>query len=196
MGDMGGRMQNRAKLVAIALLAGAVLFNLVTLWPQVSVPAPVLNDATLHIPLSARAAEALERGEDPTDPWVSYFVQGYPLFRHYQHLPHVVTALLYEGLGQKVPLRTVYDWISYLLLCTFPLSIYWAGRRVGFAAIPAALAGVIASLLSTNGLYGFDISSYVWRGFGLYTQLWGMWLIGPALAGITLSSPLSRTVST
>jgi hypothetical protein len=55
-------------------------------------------------------------------------------------------------------------------------------RRFGFAVLPGAMAGLLASLLSTNTLYGFDFASYVWRGAGLYTQLWGMVLLPPAVA--------------
>ena len=180
-------MKDRTTLVAILLLAGAVLFNLVALWPEVALEAPVLNDDTLHLALVGRTVEALERGEDPTDFWVPDFVQGYPLFHHYQHLPHLATALLYRGLGGTLPLRTLYDLIRYLLLCTFPLSLYWAGRRLGFRASAAALAGLLASLLSSGGLYGLDFSSYVWRGYGMYTQLWGMWLLPPTLAGLYIT---------
>ena len=180
-------MKDKANLLAGLLLVGAVLFNSVVLWPEVALEAPVLNDDTLHLTLVRRTVEALERGEDPTDFWVPDFVQGYPLFHHYQHLPHLVTALLYKGLGGALPLRTLYDWIRYLLLCTFPLSVYWAGRRLGFRALPAALAGLLSSLLSSGGLYGMDFSSYVWRGWGMYTQLWGMWLLPPTLAGLYLT---------
>ena len=179
-----GSTMKRSTWITILLLAGAIAFNLAVLWPEVAVETPTLNDNTLHLALVRRAADALERGEDPTDPWVSTFVEGYPLLHHYQHLPHVATALIYEGLGGTVPARTVLDWIQLLLLSTFPLSIYWTGRRLGFEAVPSALAGVVSSLLATNGLYGLDWASYLWRGYGLYTQLWGMWLLGPAVAGL------------
>ena len=44
------------------------------------------------------------------------------------------------------------------------------------------MGGLVASLAATNGLFGFGFSSYVFSGFGLYSQLWGMMLIPPALA--------------
>ncbi len=55
-------------------------------------------------------------------------------------------------------------------------------RGFGFDRLAAALAGLAASLLATDGLYGFDLASYVWRGYGMYTQFWGMVLLPPALA--------------
>ena len=32
------------------------------------------------------------------------------------------------------------------------------------------------------GGYGYEVGSYVWRGYGMWTQLWGMWLLPFALA--------------
>src|SRR5206468_2457060 len=42
--------------------------------------------------------------------------------------------------------------------------------------------GLVAPLVSTNALYGLDDVSYVWYGYGLYTQLWGMVLLPLAIA--------------
>ncbi len=149
-------IQYKPTLLAGVLLVAAVAFNLVVLHLELSLDAPDLNDNVLHYALIERTVEAVERGEDVTDHWVPYIAQGYPLFHHYQHLPHVATALLYKLLGEIVPLRTLFLGVGYLLLCTFPLSIYWTGRRLGFSALP-------------------------------YTQLWGMWLLGPAVAGLYLT---------
>ena len=55
-------------------------------------------------------------------------------------------------------------------------------RRFGFGYLAAGFSGMAAPLLATNGLYGFDFASYVWRGYGLYTQVWGMFLLPLALA--------------
>jgi hypothetical protein len=45
---------------------------------------------------------------------------------------------------------------------TLPLSVYWTGRRLRFGGLPAALVGMIASLLSTEGL----ISGSLWGCWG------------------------------
>src|SRR5439155_20062316 len=63
------------------------------------------------------------------------------------------------------------------LLSLFPLSIFISMRRLGFPLLTAGLGAVASPLLSANFLYGFDYGSYVWRGSGLYTQLWGMLLL-------------------
>ena len=38
----------------------------------------------------------------------------------------------------------------------------------------AAIGAAVSSLLATSTSYGFDYQSYLWRGFGMYTQLWAM----------------------
>jgi hypothetical protein len=168
-------------VLAWGFVAFAVAFNAWYLWPEVAVPAAKLNDGVLHM-MSLRATmTALRAGQDPTDFWFAPVVTGYPLFHHYQHLPFLPTALfavIFRGVGAV----TIFNWTDYLLLCAFPVSIYWSMRRFGFPRIAAALSALLAPLLSTKGLYGFDDLSYVWIGYGLYTQLWAMVLLGPALA--------------
>ena len=44
------------------------------------------------------------------------------------------------------------------------------------------MGGLVASLLTTNGIFGFSYRSYTFAGWGLYTQLWGMVLLPPTLA--------------
>jgi 6-pyruvoyl-tetrahydropterin synthase related domain len=169
-------------LVAGLLLLFAVAFNLYHLYPEVAISAPVLNDGVLHRLALERARTALAAGQNPTDPWLAPIVLGYPLFHHYQHLAYLVPALLSFPFGRALESTDLLNWTQVLLLSLFPLSIYWSMRRLGFGRLPAAFAGLVASLLSTDGLYGFDLGSYVWRGYGLYTQLWGMLLLPPALA--------------
>ncbi len=80
------------------------------------------------------------------------------------------------------PAAAVLNWITYLLLSFFPLAIYWSMRRFGFDRLSAAFAELASCLIATDGLCGFDLGSYIWRGYGLYTQLWAMVLLPMALA--------------
>ena len=64
----------------------------------------------------------------------------------------------------------------------FPLSIYWSMRRFGFSRLQAAFGGLASCLIATNGLYGLEYGSYVWRGNGMTRSLWGMFLLPFALA--------------
>ncbi len=53
-------------------------------------------------------------------------------------------------------------------------------RLFGFDRLSSAMGGLVASLTATNSLFGFDFGSYINRV--LYTQLWAMVLLPPALA--------------
>jgi hypothetical protein len=172
----------RESLLACIFLVIAVAFNLYFLYPEVAVKAPAINDAILHQTNLQRTADALAAGQDPTDHWLATIALGYPLFHHYQHLPYVIPALIHFPVSSVISLADLYRWTGYLLLSFFPLSIYWSLRRFGFAPVPSALAGLVSSLIATKGLFGLEYGTYVWRGSGLYTQLWGMFLLPLALA--------------
>jgi len=174
-------LATRERLIVGLLLLAAIAFNLYYLYPEVSIHVPDLNDGVLHRLGVERVVTALFLGQDPTDPWLGSVTLGYPLFHYYQHLSYLPPAVLHLLSLGRLPLPDIFNWTRYLLLSFFPLSIYWSMRRFGFDDLPAALSGLVASLLATNGLYGFDFNSYIWGGFGLYTQLWGMFLLPPAL---------------
>jgi hypothetical protein len=167
------------------LVVFAVTFNLHELYPEVAVAAPSVNDGVLHMVNLGRTVTALSSGQDPTDAWVGTMVLGYPLFHYYQHLaylvPAAVSALYTAIVRQELDPSNLLNWTSYLLLSLFPGSIYWSMRRFGFASLTSALAGIVAPLVATDGLFGFDLNSYVWIGYGLYTQLWGMFLLPLAI---------------
>lgn len=170
------------QMLAYLAVAVAVAFDLVFLLPEVLIRVPRLNDEVLHLIAANQAAGALAAGHDPTDPWLATIGMGYALFRHYQHLPYVVLAVVHLVMPSAVTMADLLDWTRYLLLAAFPISVYWSMRRLRFPFLAAGFAALVSSLLATNGLYGFDFSSYVWGGFGLYTELWGMVLLPPAIA--------------
>ncbi len=172
---------DREGAIAWCFLAISVAFNARYLFPEVAINAPKLNDGVLHTLLLQRMIVALRGGQDPTDPWFAPVTTGYPVFHYYQHLPYVAPALV-GALFHGIDAAALINWSSYLLLCAFPISVYWSMRRFGFPRIAAASSALLAPLISTNYLFGFDYNSYVWIGFGVYTQLWGMVLLGPALA--------------
>lgn len=177
-----GALPSGEGFLAALLLSCAIVFNLYHLSPEVTSGAPLLNDGVLHLLALRRTVVALAAMQDPTDPWLATIGMGYPLFHYYQHLPYLPPAILSLLLGDRLPSASIFHWTNYLLLSLFPLSIYWSMRCFGFCRLQGALGGLVASLVATNGLYGLDFASYVWRGHGLYTQLWGMLLLPPALA--------------
>lgn len=169
-------------LVAGMLVLFAILFNLYHLRAELVLQTPPLNDDVLHLLTTEQLAEAVGSGQSPIDFWLAPVSMGYPLVRHYQHLPYLIPVALYRLFQGVMPLDELFYGLRYLLLSCFPLTIYWSMRRFGFERLDAALAALVAGLLSTNGLYGFDFGSYVWSGYGLTTQLWGMFLLPPALS--------------
>ena len=176
------RFAEPENLIVVWILLLAIGFNLINLYPEVSLRVTDPNDGVLHLLLTEFAMEAFTRGQNPTDPWVGDTGMGFPLFHYYQHLPYVSVAVVNILTLKVVSASVLVNWATYLLLSLFPLSIYWSLRRFGFDHITSAMGGLVASLTATPGLYGLDFHSYVWRGIGLYTQLWAMVLLPPALA--------------
>jgi hypothetical protein len=156
--------------------------NAVALIPEVLHPVPSLNDDAQHIAFVRRAVDAWARGENLIDFWVPQFELGVPQFLDYQHLPHVSVVLLARLTGNSVDPRTLFDLARYALLVGFPLTVFWSMRTMGFTPVASAVAAAASSLLSGNHRYGFEYDSYVWRGFGVFTQLFAMHLSFVALA--------------
>lgn len=153
--------------------------QLAALLPEYRSDLPDLNDDVLHATLVERASDAIRRGQDPIDVWVPEFGEGYPVLHHYQHLPHVVLGAARALLGADS--RTLVHWSGLLLLCFLPIVFAGSLRRLGFSENAACFAGVSLELVSTHGLYGADLASFGWAGYGLTTQLWALVLLGPAL---------------
>jgi len=166
------------------LVVVPIVFNAITLLPEVSRPVPSLNDDAVHYLLIQRANEALVRGENLFDHWLPEFELGFPMFFYYQHLPHLIVVALHRLLLQTFDLLTVFNAVRYFLLVVFPLTVYWSMRRLEFSPVAAAVGAASASLISSNHRYGFEYESYIWRGHGMYTQLWAMHLSFITLANL------------
>ena len=136
----------------------------------------------MHLLATELAVESITQGLDFTDPWMGSIGMGFPLFHYYQHFPYLSTALVHILTLRTLSPFELVNWTTYLLLSLFPLSIYWSMRRIGFDQLSSAMGGLVASLTATDGLYGLDFASYVWRGYGIYPQLWAMVVMPPALA--------------
>jgi uncharacterized membrane protein len=140
------------------------------------------SDDLLHVRLATLASEALARGESPLDFWVPEWGGGFPVFRHYQHIPHLLVAAIHRLLGGELPVVEVYYPLKWLLLAALPLSVHAALRALGLRPLAAGAAALLTPLLSTEGLYGLDDSSFVWGGYGMFTQLAGAVVFGPSVA--------------
>ena len=169
--------------VVIGALLGAIGFNLWQLFPETTGGAMTGNDSLFHLLLIESAVDAITHGRDVTDPWLNLSL-GFPVFHHYQHLPHVALALIHVVTFEVFPLIDMMRWSTYLLLSLFPLSIFWSLRRFSFDPLTCAMGAVLASLIGNDFQLwgGFGYVNYTFDQFGLYTQLWGMVLLPIALA--------------
>ena len=183
--SLAGRLRQSLRpevLIVIWVLFLAVAFNLVYLYPDLAVNIPDRNDTGMHLLYTEMAVNAITNGQNFTDPWQGTMGMGFPVFHYYQHLPHVTVAMAHVLTFQSFPLADMLNWTTYLLLSLFPLTIFWSLRRFGFDQLSAAMGGLVASLTATNSLWGFGFEGYVFRGWGLWSQLWAMLLLPPALA--------------
>ena len=123
---------------------------------------------------------------------VTYWAEGYSLPFYYSHLPQIAIVASYKLVisplnslfGSSYSLFQFYSMTKYLLLSLFPLPVFLAFILVGFPVIPSAIAAFFASHYSTDGLYGIDPPSFLWRGYGLTSQLYAMTFMPLALAFI------------
>jgi len=117
-----------------------------------------------------------------TDHWVPNWAQGYNLPYYYSHVPQIVIVaswkLINWGMNilghSSIELFSYYHASIYLLLCAFPLSMFLAFRILGFPWLTAGIAAALSPLISTDGLYGIDQTSFLWRGWGLSSQLFAL----------------------
>lgn len=165
------------------LIAAAILFNAITLLPEIAIPVPSNNDDATHFAIIQGASDALARGDNVLDPWFPELELGIPWFIYYQPAGALTVVALHRIMFGLVDLLTLFNLVRYLLLVLLPLTVYWSLRRMGVAPFGSAVAAASSSLLSGDFRYGFDYDSYTWRGFGMFTQL-----IAMHLSFITLSA--------
>jgi hypothetical protein len=117
-----------------------------------------------------------------TDHWVPNWAQGYNLPYYYSHVPQIMivgsyrwiikpVASVFSSPSSVISLFTYYHTIIYLLLVFIPLPVFLGLRILGCSWLTAGIGALLASHISTDGLYGLDQSSYLWRGWGLSSQL-------------------------
>jgi Gpi18-like mannosyltransferase len=174
------RRVQRAMLALVLVVP--MLFNAIALLPEITVGIPSNNDDADHYAYIVRADEVLSRGGNVLDFWAPEMEFGFPPFVYYQHLPHLAVVALHRMTFGLVDLITTFNFVRWFLLVTLPLTVWWSLRRLGVGAPGAVLAGAAAALVSGDGRFGIEFDSFVWRGWGMYTQLWGVHLTFLSLA--------------
>lgn len=161
----GAPLGERLLPLLFAVVPSGVLLAL--LRPEIADTAPV-NDMAAHKLWVRWAAERIRDGHVPLDGWITNLSFGVPHFHYYQSRPHVIAALIEVVTG----VQNMVGWSVYLLLAAFPLSIYAAFCRLGWGRWAAATGALFASFMNSADGHGLEIQSYVWRGRGVWTQLW------------------------
>jgi len=122
------------------------------------------------------------------DHWVPNWAEGYNLPYYYSHIPQIAIVSSYRLLTFfsqfqisnfkfQISLFTYYHWVIYLLMSLFPVSVFLALRVIKLPWLATGIGAVLASQISTDGLYGLDPPSFLFRGWGLSSQLFAMiWL--------------------
>lgn len=155
-----------------AVVALMVVFNLWVLRAEAT-PVHNLNDGSVHRSMIGWAEERWSSGHLPLDGWYPQLALGSSRFHHYQSLPHVLTGLVAIPLGSD----RAYGWTLYLGLALWPLAVFAGGRLLGLGRWRSAAATLVSPLIASAPTLGYEWGSYAWRGYGTWTQLWGMWLL-------------------
>jgi hypothetical protein len=167
--EAGARTPQRWPLLVVGVV---VLFNLVVLRAEAR-PVQNLNDASVHRSMIGWAADRIEDGHLPLDGWYPDLSLGSSRFHHYQSLPHVLTGALAVLVGSERALA----WTLYLGMALWPIAVYAGGRLLGWGPWVSAIAAAASPLIASEPTLGYEWGSYAWRGYGTWTQLWGMWLL-------------------
>ncbi|MGA2589898.1 MAG: hypothetical protein ABSH32_08295 [Bryobacteraceae bacterium] len=168
----------------MALLACAVLFNAYYAAPELRIGRVPLNDIVSHLTASERMETSFERGEPFLNPWVSEWALGYPYWLSYQPLPHLVGAVVLRLFSAAGEPAAIFAAFFYLLIVTFPISVYAGARLLGLPPPAAGIAALLVFGPSAAGYpdtYGLGYGSVLWCGAGLYTQLFALHLMVIAL---------------
>lgn len=160
-----------AERLPLLLVLLVMLMHAVALRTELVVDVPTRNDTMFHLLMVRGASEALANGQNPLDFWIPQLELGFPQFLYYQHLPHVVLAVVHRATFGLVSVDALFHAFRYVLLVGMPLTVLWSMRRLGFSLFASALGAAASVLFVSNNRMGLEYNSYVARGYGLFSQL-------------------------
>jgi len=172
--------RSEKEIWGLALLVVAVVFSVVYAAPELRIGRVPLNDVVFHLAASERMETSFARGEPFLDPWVSEWALGYPVWRSYQPVGHIVAAAAIHIFRPLADPASTFAVVFYLLIVTLPVSVYVGARLFGLSPPASGLAALLVWAASADGdpgRYGISYGSVLWRGSGLYTQLFALHLL-------------------
>ncbi|MGD0943452.1 MAG: hypothetical protein ABR972_04135 [Acidimicrobiales bacterium] len=177
--DAGTRQVSRRTLRAAALrlfplvpVLATCVVSLVLLRPQL-VQVPYLNDSAMHEEMVRFALAKIRAGHFPPDSWFPFLNLGSPQYLQYQSLGAMLTALV----GWAIGVGRAFTLSTWLLVGCWPLGVYGAARIFGLSRGAAMAAAVLSPFVSSFTHVGYEQISYLWSGYGLWSQLWAMWTL-------------------
>jgi len=177
MRDDSVRPLTRNEKIALTLVVAVpTLFTAIGLLSELTIPVPSLNDDALHYLFIQNASNAIASGQFPFDHWLPQIETGFPVLYYYQPLPELAVVLVQRLSLGALDLLTAFNVVRYVLLVGFPLTVFVSMRMMRFSLPACAIAAATSTLLAGNFRTGLEYDSYIWRGWGVYTQLWAMHL--------------------
>ncbi|MCL4378428.1 MAG: hypothetical protein M1409_08655, partial [Actinobacteria bacterium] len=174
------------KLVIYALLVAIVIFNFYLYRAEFTVKSDP-NDNIFHYALIDEAHSIWKNifaGKMSPfylfDSWNFRWGEGLALSTYYNHLPQAAIALLNFVL--PIDSYQLYVVIRTLMFILLPLSFYWAVRILDLPDYFGVMVAFFSQVIITDGLYGIDVSSFIYRGWGLSAQLMAVFFLPQAFA--------------
>jgi hypothetical protein len=108
------------------------------------------------------------------------WAEGFPLSYYYAHLPQAIIALT----AFILPITTFKFFVILraLIFIAMPVMFFLGAEILGLGLFQSLLAAFFSQAIFTNGLYGIDSSSFIWRGWGLSSQLLAVFFLPLAFA--------------
>ncbi len=151
------------------VVVGVTIANVVAVRAS-RLPVAYLDDSDIHEQMVRFARQSFAHGLDPLTRWFPYLNEGSPQFLHYQSLGAMLTGAVGLAVGADVAFR----WSLYLLWALWPIVIYASARIFGLDRWASAMAAAVSPVLMSAPGVGYEVNGYLWIGYGLWAQEWGM----------------------
>jgi len=143
---------------------------------------PLGNDNSAHLALATHLAN-LMRGSETNLFW-EHSNLGLPLFTTYQWIPSVFTGLAIFLLPFVAP-YTIFKIIIIFFWASMPCAWYLGSRWLGVKKTQALVLALLTIVIRDKWDVGFSLTSTAYTG--LYTQVWGLWLLPLTLGSLERS---------
>lgn len=106
--------------------------------------------------------------------------EGFPLSLYYSHIPQA--AIAFFSFVIPVSPERLFIIIRTLFLILLPASFFVSALILDFPLLFALALAFFSQVIFTDGLYGIDVSSFLFRGWGISAQLFAVFFLPIAFA--------------